>query len=118
MKFSTATRALSFSVGSGLEVERSSSRWESDRESSSAVGSLVRVCHFESPESPDVGVIANADETPNIRDRGRLIVKEQMRYQKKRDRMAAPPPGVTAANGKANGANATAADPKTTPRTA
>lgn len=79
------------------------------------MGSLVRICHFE---SPDVGVMANADDTPNIRESGRLIVKEQMRYQKKSDRIAAPPPGVTAAKGRANGAKATAADPKTTPRTA
>ena len=50
-----------------------------------------------------VGVIEKAAETPNILESGMLMVKEQMRYQKKRERIEAKPAGVTAANGIMNG---------------
>ena len=61
----------------------------------------MRVCHFESPV---VGDIENAAETPKILDRGILIVNEQTRYQKKRGNPAAAPPSVMEANGNKKGA--------------
>ncbi len=50
-----------------------------------------------------VGVIEKAAETPNILDSGMLMVKEQTRYQKKRERTEADPAVVTVANGIRNG---------------
>ena len=67
------------------------------------MGPLMWVCHFESPE---VGVIENAAETPKILDSGMLIVNEQTRYQKKRGNPAATPLPIIAAKGKMKGANA------------
>lgn len=61
------------------------------------------VCHFESPA---VGVIENAAETPKILDNGMLIVNEQTRYQKNRGNPAATPLPMIAAKGKRKGANA------------
>ena len=55
-----------------------------------------------------MGVIEKACDTPNILESGMLIVKEHMRYQKKRERTAIPPPDVIDANGIVNGEYATA----------
>jgi len=59
------------------------------------------VCHFESPV---VGAIENAAETPKILDSGMLMVNEHTRYQKKRGSPAATPLLMIAAKGKRNGA--------------
>ncbi len=64
----------------------------------------MRVCHFESPV---VGDIEKAAETPKILDKGMLIVNEQTRYQKKRGNPAAVPANVMEANGNKKGAYAT-----------
>ena len=61
------------------------------------------VCHFESPV---VGAIENAAETPKILDSGMLIVNEHTRYQKKSGSPAATPLPITVANGNRNGAYA------------
>ncbi len=61
----------------------------------------MRVCHFESPV---VGDIEKAAETPKILDSGMLIVNEHTRYQKKRGSPAATPLPMIVANGKTNGA--------------
>jgi len=63
----------------------------------------MRVCHFESPA---VGVIENAAETPKILESGMLIVNEQTRYQKKRGNPAATPLPIIEAKGKRKGAYA------------
>lgn len=56
-------------------------------------------------ESPDVvGVIEKEDATPNNLDSGMLRVKEQIRYQKKRDRTEKAPLAVVVVNGRINGA--------------
>lgn len=68
-----------------------------------AVSPLVWVCHFESPV---VGAIENAAETPKILERGMLIVNEHTRYQKNRGSPAATPLPMIVANGKRNGAYA------------
>jgi hypothetical protein len=62
---------------------------------------LMRVCHFESPV---VGAIENAADTPKILDRGMLIVNEQTRYQKKRGNPAATPLPMIVAKGNRKGA--------------
>lgn len=59
------------------------------------------VCHFESPV---VGDIEKAAETPKILDNGTLIVNEHTRYQKKRGNPAATPLPMIVAKGKRNGA--------------
>ena len=62
---------------------------------------LMRVCHFESPV---VGDMEKAAETPKILDKGMLIVNEHTKYQKKSGNPAATPLPMTVANGKRNGA--------------
>lgn len=59
------------------------------------------VCHFESPV---VGDIEKAAETPKILDNGMLIVNEHTRYQKKSGNPAATPLPMIVAKGKRNGA--------------
>ena len=55
-------------------------------------------------ESPVVGDIEKAAETPKILDNGMLIVNEHTRYQKKRGNPAATPLPMIVANGKTKGA--------------
>jgi len=62
------------------------------------------VCHFESPV---VGDIEKAAETPKILDSGTLIVNEHTKYQKKRGNPAATPLPMIVAKGNKKGAFAT-----------